>query len=190
MAPAGTYEAYVNGQRIPGPRIQSWLAVKENRPQIIPLPHGTDDVELALRFRVPKQMVEIYSPSLNAFLGSPAAIRDEASAVSNGNLLQFLPSAAIALAIFVGGLGMLGLFLTQRSRPEYLWLGIYLALMGSSEGLWTSLPTALLPISANSLYADRPSIYRRSRRLNSPKTNSERRASIGPRRSRWRRGPG
>jgi phosphoserine phosphatase RsbU/P len=158
MAPGGTYEAYINGQRIPGPRIRSWLTVTEDQPQIIRLPNGTNRLELALRFHRPEQMVEIFNPSLNIFLGSTAAIRDQASAIMNGNLLQFLPTAAISLAIVVSGVGLLGFFLTQRSSPEYLWLGIYLVLMGSSEGLWTSLSTGLLPISVNSLYAD-PAIY-------------------------------
>jgi len=132
MVPEGACEIYLNGRRYPGLRIRSWLEMTEDRPEIVPLPQGANQVEVALRFHGPVPFSDNYSPSFDIFLGSAAAIHDQAAAAQASSLLQYLPSGAINLAIFLAGLAMLGLFLAQRSSPDYFWLGICVAVMGRS----------------------------------------------------------
>jgi hypothetical protein len=57
------------------------------------------------------------------------------------------------IAVCFGGLAVLGLFLVQRTRREYLWLSAYLLVLGLSDLGWC-LASWFLPSSANAYFAD------------------------------------
>jgi len=60
--------------------------------------------------------------------------------------------------IFLAGCGVLLLFASQRGSPEYLWLGVYLTLVGSSNAVLAGATYALIPGVTNELFAD-PATY-------------------------------
>lgn len=155
----GVAETYVNGQRAGELHFTPWWLEREPSESLLAVPGDNDTVVLAIRVHVPRVADDPFSATdLRAAIGSPEAARWEADLLKEDRLLDFVPSGAINLAIFIAGIGVLLLFFAQRSRREYLWLGLYLALLGSSFLMLSASNGALLPGIANDLYAD-PAIY-------------------------------
>jgi Stage II sporulation protein E (SpoIIE)/7TM diverse intracellular signalling len=69
-------------------------------------------------------------------------------------LYASIPSIAINLVLILAGIGAFSLFWSQRTDKEYLWLGLYLFLLGLSNGLLFSAVTGQAPIAWNTLLAD------------------------------------
>jgi hypothetical protein len=103
---------------------------------------------------VPDSVVGDYAPLLDVTVGVPAVVSAQADAARTRRLLSFVPSGMINLAITFGSLAILGLFATDRGRREYLWAGLCLFIMGTSNGVWRAVDTAVLPYWANTFYGD------------------------------------
>ena len=67
----------------------------------------------------------------------------------------------------LAGIGAFALHRSQPTHAEYLWLGLYLFLLGLPDMLWGCQVNGLLPISANNFIAIRSSTPRRSRKSSS-----------------------
>lgn len=158
---AGTYELYLNGQKANGPKLLPFWEVTRPTEQVIPLPNGTTDLELALRTHATKTYRYYHLPLfLTAALGTPAAIENERAAMQSVRLLQYsaVPSTVINLMVMLAGLGALALYRAQRGHAEYRWLGWYLLLLGISNGLAYNTQAGTIPLAWNDCLAD-PLIY-------------------------------
>src|ERR1035437_7325949 len=69
-------------------------------------------------------------------------------------MTRFLPSGAINLAIVLAGFAVLLVFALQQHHREYLWLGLYLMILGTSSGIFAASVYAIVPGDANEVYAD------------------------------------
>ena len=155
----GTYELYVNGQRVPGAGILP--AFKVNRPveRVFTLANDDGDFEIALRTQAtPSYSAYGFPLFMSVTLGRPPVIEYERQALESDRLYAVAPSVAINLLLVLAALGALALFLSQRTQREYLFLAIFLFLSGISNGLWHLQQTGVGPISLNFLIAD-PLIY-------------------------------
>lgn len=155
--PKGTCEIYIDGERYPGMKIESWLAVTNSQPAVVPLPQTKGPITLALRFYRPDILGDPWGPHISVWIGTAPAIRAAMKEARQSNLLLYLPSLAINVAMLLAGLGMLGLFLARRSSTEYLWLGVFL-IAGSCEMAFHGAFQGLLPISLNNFLSD-PTVY-------------------------------
>jgi hypothetical protein len=155
----GTYELYVNGQRIEGAGILSSFAVNRPVERVFTLDDDKGDFEIALRTRItPSYNVYGLPQFLSVTLGRPAVIRYERLALEGDRLYSVAPSVAINLLLVLAALGALALFASQRTQRDYLYLALFLFLTGVSNGLWHLQQDGVVPISANFLIAD-PLIY-------------------------------
>lgn len=155
----GVAEAYVDGRRTGDLHFTPWWQEREFSEYVLAIPGEKDSVVLAIRVHVPRVADDPFLPTdLSAAIGSPEAAQWAADLFKEDRLLNFVASGAINLAIFIAGIGALLLFFAQRNRREYLWLGLYLALLGSSFLMLSASNGALVPGIANDLYAD-PAIY-------------------------------
>jgi phosphoserine phosphatase RsbU/P len=153
--PDNGYEVYVNGQLAAGPAIRSVWQLYRHRERVLPFPEEGSSVELAIRVSYPRMFTELYGLALsNVQLGPVLSIEARKTLARDQRLLSFLPSAAINIALFVGGLGALFLFWLQRSAREYLWLGIYLGLTALSTAAWTGASSGVLPLALNNVIGD------------------------------------
>jgi hypothetical protein len=152
----GTYAVYANGIELPGPRIRSSFAVKRPAERSLMLDNvpGTDLV-LALRTHAPPSYAGWQYPLfMTASLGTPDAIDNQRQALEGARLYLALPSISINLLLMLAGIGAFALYASQRTHSEYLWLGLYLFLLGTADLLWFCQQAGLLPISLNFLVAD------------------------------------
>jgi uncharacterized membrane protein len=155
----GTYELYVNGQRMPGAGILSPLAVNRPVERIFSLANDDGDFEIALRTRVtPSYTAYGFQQFLSVTMGRPTVIEYERQALESDRLYAVAPSVAINLLLVLAALGALALFASQRTQREYLFLAVFLFLSGLSDGLWLLQQQGVVPISANFLVAD-PLVY-------------------------------
>jgi hypothetical protein len=151
----GTYELYVNGNRAEGAELQPALGVGRPTERVFALPDEPDTFVFALRTRAPAPYAGLHLPLfLSVTLGGPTAIEYQRQALQSQRLYGVVISGTINLMLFLGGIGALGLFASQRSRREYLFLGIFLLLTGLSDGLMISQEAGVLPTSAGILFAD------------------------------------
>jgi len=155
----GTYALYVNGAAIPGPEVRSSLQVIRPTERALALDVPGADLVLALRTHTPPIYANWRLPQfLSASIGTPDAIESQRQALQSGRMYAVLPVIAVNLLLVLAGVGA---FALRRSRPnqsEYLWLGLYLLLLGLSDMLWGCQEQGVLPLSANFLAAD-PLIY-------------------------------
>lgn len=155
----GAYAAYINGQLADGPRLSSALAVRRPTEEVLSLDDGGDDLEIALRTCTPPHYAAWHLPLfLMASLGTPGAIDNERAALASERLYAALPSLAVNLLLILAGMGALALYRSQRTHNEYLWLGLYLFLLGFSNILASCQQTGIWPNSVNFL-AGIPLIY-------------------------------
>lgn len=145
----GTYELYIDGNRIPGPSLKSPLLVTDPRDRVVPIPGHRDVVHLALRVHVAKRLFERAPVFRLAALGPSPAISARQIADKNARLTAILPDFAINMALVLAGIGALGLFFAQKRRSEYLWLGVYLASLGSGAAAFNLYYESFVPVSAN-----------------------------------------
>ena len=155
----GTYELYVNGQRIQGAGILSSFAVNRPVERVFALANDNGDFEIALRTHVtPSYSVYGFPLFLNVTMGRPTVIGYEREALESERLYSVAPSVAINLLLVLAALGAMALFASQRTQRDYLFLAIFLLLTGIYGGLWHLQQAGVVPLSANFLLAD-PLIY-------------------------------
>jgi sigma-B regulation protein RsbU (phosphoserine phosphatase) len=157
----GTYELYINGEKAEGLKLLPFGEVKRPTEQVIPVPNGTTELDLALRTHTTKTYRYYHLPLfLTAALGTPGAIENERAAMQSVRLLQYsaVPTTAINLMVILAGLGALALYRAQRGHAEYRWLGLYLLLLGISNGLAYNSQAGVIALAWNDCLAD-PLIY-------------------------------
>ena len=155
----GTYELYVNGERVAGPELRSLIGVKRPTEQVFSLESVDTEAEIALRTSAPAVYTGWHLPLfLTAAVGTPGAIDNEQRAMESERLYAALPSIAINLVLIVAGIGAFALYRGQRKHAEYRWLGLYLFLLGLSNLLLNCSIDGVLFLGWNNLLAD-PLIY-------------------------------
>lgn len=157
--PENAYEVFVNGRPAGDARIGSPLTFYWVTWHFVPLPDGIQDMEIAVRAKTTPYL-RLHRGTSDPFVGAwlaPAAVAKNVAEQARLNGLAgkdgALPSVALDLVVVFGGLAVLALFLAQRS-PEYLWLSIYLVLMGLGDLSFYTAEYALLPYTVNGLFAD------------------------------------
>jgi len=155
----GTYELFVNGNRVPSPTLRSSLLVSRPVEAVFPISDPKGIFEIALRTRIPPGYSAWYMPQFtNVTVGLPSAIEYERQALASQRFYGLAPSMCINLLLCLAGVTALALYAGQRTRHEYIFLGLYLLLVGISDGLSMLQSSGLVPLSANFLIAD-PLIY-------------------------------
>ena len=155
----GTYELFVNGIRVAGPTLLPSLLVRRTVEAVFPIHSSAGIFDLALRTRIPPGYSAWHLPQFtNVTAGLPAAVEYERQALEGQRLYGLGPSLVINLLLCLAGVSSLAVFIAQRKKREYLFLGLYLLLVGVSNGLSTVQASGLMPLSANVLIAD-PLIY-------------------------------
>ncbi len=151
----GTYELYVNGARIPGATLHSAFNVYRPTEQVFRLRDDQGNFTIALRTHAPPNYVDYELPLfLGATIGAPQPIQYQRAALQAGRLDALWPSLAINLLLCAAGIGVLFLYLFQRGHRDYLFLGLYLFVLGASNGLWNLQQSGVAPTSLNILGSD------------------------------------
>ncbi len=151
----GTYEVYVNGVRVPGADLHSAFNVYRPIERVFALHDDNGSYTIALRTHAPPNYVDYKFPLfLSVTLGTRTAIGYERAAIQADRLYDVWPPIFINLLLCAAGLGMLCLFLGQRSHRDYLFLGLYLFVLGLANGLWNMQLTGVAPTSLNILGSD------------------------------------
>lgn len=155
----GVYEVFVNGQKQEWLQIGSTLGVRRPTEQVISLGDVGSAMELALRTHAPLIYTTWHLPLfLTAELGTPEAIESERAAMESARLYSAIPSIAINLEVILAGIGAFALYRSQRHHAEYMWLGLYLTLLGSSYLTLACTMSGITPLSLNNFLAD-PLVY-------------------------------
>jgi phosphoserine phosphatase RsbU/P len=155
----GTYELFVNGIQLSGPTLPSSLLVRRPVEAVFPISDTNGVFEIALRTRIPPSYAAWHLPQFtNVTMGLPTAIEYESQALQSQRLYGLAPSIFINLLLCLAGIGALALYAIQPTQREYIFLGLYLLLVGISNGLSMLQSAGLVPLSANFLIAD-PLIY-------------------------------
>lgn len=155
----GVYELYINGVQIRGPQLQSSFAVNRPIERTLPLAVPGTNVEIALRTCTPPGYAAWRLPLfMTASLGTPNAIEAQRQALESARVYSLIPSVAINLLLVLAGIGVFSLHRAQREHAEYLWLGLYLFLIGIADLLWYLQAAGYAPLAANVLLAD-PLLY-------------------------------
>jgi len=151
----GTYELYVNGQRIPGSSIVSAFAVSRPVERVFDLSDNQGDFQIALRTHVPPNYTEYNFPLvLSVTLGKPTVIEYERQSLESDRLYAVAPAVAINLLLVLAGIAVLALYTTQRTEREYLFLGLFLLSLGVPNAIWHLQQAGVVCSSANMLLAD------------------------------------
>ncbi|HEY2470830.1 MAG TPA: SpoIIE family protein phosphatase [Terracidiphilus sp.] len=155
----GTYELYINGLRQSGAEIRPYLGARRPTEQIFTPRTEDNDLTIALRTHATAMYTIWHLPLfLTASIGSPDVIENERETLEGERLYTLIPSIAINIMIILAGIGAFALFRSQHGHREYLWLGLFLSLLGISNGLLYSASAGLLQMAWNNMLAD-PLIY-------------------------------
>jgi hypothetical protein len=155
----GTYEVYVNGAPLPGASLHSAFNIYRPTEQAFPLHDARGDFTIALRTFAPANYIDYKLPLfLSATVGAPRAVEYARVALQAQRLDGVWPSLAINLVICLVAIGILCLYLGQRGHREYLYLGLYLFVLGLANGLWNLQQSGVAPTTLNVLVSD-PLIY-------------------------------
>jgi hypothetical protein len=155
----GVYELYINGVQVPGPSLKSSFGVNRPVERVIPLDVPGTQVNLALRTYTPANYAAWHFPLfMTASLGTVGGIEFQRKQEESERLYALIPSAVINLLLVLAGIGVFSLHRSQRNHNEYLWLGLYLFLVGAADLLWYFQQGGYLPLTANFLVAD-PLLY-------------------------------
>jgi phosphoserine phosphatase RsbU/P len=151
----GIYEVYVNGARLPGASLHSAFNIYRPTERAFQLHDDNGDFTIALRTHAPANYIVYRLPLfLSATVGSEFAIEYERAALQADRLDGVWPSIAINLLLCAAGLSVLFLYLGQRRHRDYLFLGLYLFVLGLANGLWNLQISGIAPNSLNFLVAD------------------------------------
>ncbi len=151
----GTYELYVNGERVQGADILSSLAVNRPVERVFTLSDDNGDFEIALRTHATTGYIVYGFPLfLSVTLGRAPTIEYERQALKSARMYAVAPAFTINLLLILAAFVALALFASQRSQRDYLFLALFLFLSGVSNGLWHLQQAGVGPISLNFLVAD------------------------------------
>lgn len=147
----GTYEVYVNGRRVAGPRLRSEMLVTYPQSRVVPLPAVAGSAVIALRTDIPTTSMFLADRGAwRVELGTLPAIDNAHRAEQSAQLAMVIPGLAVDLLLLFGGIPALILFWYQPDHREYLWLGCYLILCALGNGTFEcSSTTGLAPFSIN-----------------------------------------
>jgi len=155
----GTYELYIDGRKVNGPQLLPFRDVKRPTEQVIPVRDDATELVLALRTHATRTYRFYHLPLfLTAAVGTPGAIENERAAMESQRLYSAIPTTAINLMVLLAGLAALALYRAQRGHAEYRWLGLYLVLLGISNGLGYNAAAGTIPLAWNDFVGD-PLIY-------------------------------
>ena len=155
----GVYVAYLNGEPVEDTLLRPWLSLKRPIEEIIPLPDDATDITIALRTHTTQTYALWHLPLfLTVAAGSPDAIDDDRASFESQRIYSVVPSVAINLALVLAGIGALALFRSQRTRQEYMWLSLWLLLLGISNGLLYCSAAGVISLAWNNVLGD-PLIY-------------------------------
>jgi sigma-B regulation protein RsbU (phosphoserine phosphatase) len=155
----GTYALYLNGRPAEGSGLKGFFGVRRPTEQVVSLPDEENDLTIALRTHAIPIYVGWHLPLfLSANLGTPDAIENQRLALESERLYAAMPSIAINLLLMLAGLSAFALYRSQGGHPEYLWLGLYLFLLGTSNGLLYCSVYGIHPLAWNIVFAD-PLVY-------------------------------
>jgi hypothetical protein len=151
ILPKNGYEVFVNGTRVGDGRIGSALEIYRPYAQSVQLPAGAPDMVLVVRsMDLPYQDVAENMESLQfAGVGLWPVVQWVKRGYLTENVAFLGSSMAMDIAVCLGGLAVLSLFLIQRTRREYLWLCAYLMVASLSR------PIQLPPIFVSALLGQR-----------------------------------
>jgi sigma-B regulation protein RsbU (phosphoserine phosphatase) len=155
----GAYALFVNGVEARGPHLGSSFSVKRPTERAVPLDAPGTNVEIALRTFTPPSYREWHLPLfMTVSLGTPDAIDNELQTQESVRIYSAMPSIFINLLLILAGVAAFLLYRSQRRHREYLWLGLYLFLQGTSYLAWGCQQAGVFPLSANFLFSD-PLLY-------------------------------
>jgi len=155
----GAYELFLNGQQAADTGLKNFFGVTRPKERVTPVPRGVSGLTIALRTRpIPIYVGWNLPLFLDVALGTPDAIENQRQAMESQRLYAVLPSIAINFALMIAGLAAFALYFNQRRQSEYLWLGLYLFLLGTSNVLLYCSAAGVLSLAWNILFGD-PSIY-------------------------------
>jgi hypothetical protein len=155
----GTYEVYSNGVRLPGATLHSAFNVYRPIERSFALHNSNGDFTIAIRTHAPLNYIDYRLPLfLSASAGPPTDIEFQRAALQAERLDGVWPSIAINLLLCIAGLTVLCLYLGQRAHRDYLYLGLYLFVLGLSNGLWNLQQSGVAPTMFNVLVSD-PLVY-------------------------------
>jgi len=155
----GTYELFVNGTRVPGPTLRPSLLIGRPVEVVFPISASNGIFEIALRTHISPGYAAWHLPQFtNVTVGLTTAIEYERQALESQRLYGFAPSICINLLLCFAGVSALALYALQQTQREYIFLGLYLLLVGTSNGLSMLQSCGFVPLSVNFLIAD-PLIY-------------------------------
>jgi hypothetical protein len=155
----GTYELFVNGDRLSGSCLRSSLMVTRPMEVVFPISNDNGDFQIALRTHVPAGYSAWHLPQFtNVTIGLPTVIGYERQALESERTYGLAPSICINVLLCLAGIASLALYLVQRKQREYMFLGSYLLIVAISNGLSMLQSSGLVPLSGNFLIAD-PLIY-------------------------------
>ncbi|MGA2047302.1 MAG: PP2C family protein-serine/threonine phosphatase [Terracidiphilus sp.] len=155
----GTYALYLNGIEQPGLHLRSSFGVNRPIERTVPVDVSGTDLEIALRTRISPSYASWYFPQfLTASMGTPDAIESQRAAMESKRLYAAIPSIAINLLLILAGIAVFALYRSQPNQSEYLWLGLYVFLSGTSALLWGCQINGVLPLWLTALVGD-PLIY-------------------------------
>jgi phosphoserine phosphatase RsbU/P len=155
----GVYELYANGRKVDGPQLRSHFTTRRPVERVVSVDPQSPILELALRTHAPLSYTGWHLPLFLDFrLGTPESIDIARQAAQSERFYAALPSLFINLLLVLAGFGALGLFRSQSTHREYLWLGLYLLLLGISNFLLVSGTDGILPLDWNNLLGD-PLLY-------------------------------
>jgi len=144
----GTYQVYVNGQRLPGPRVRSAAFVTYAQTRVVLLPGVEGIAVIALRTDVPA--TSLFLADRGAWrveLGAASAIRMAHQAAQSVLINSDVLGLGVSLMMILAGLGSLGLFCLHRDHREYFWLGIYLVAVATAACSFILVSTGFLFLS-------------------------------------------
>ncbi|HEX4284765.1 MAG TPA: PP2C family protein-serine/threonine phosphatase [Terracidiphilus sp.] len=151
----GVCKAFVNGRAAANTKIRPWYAVKRPVEQVIPLSDDEDEVTIALRTKATSMYTIWHLPLfLTVAVGTADAIENERAAYESERLYSTIPSIAINGIVVLAGMGAFALYRSQRGHAEYMWLGLYLLLLGISNGLLYSSAAGVIALAWNNWLAD------------------------------------
>jgi hypothetical protein len=154
----GTYELYVNGQRIPGPQLRSPLLMTYPKERVVPLTLAGETV-IALRTFVPATSMFIADRGAwRVELGTAPAIERARQAALSTRVDGIILGSGINLPAVVIGIVLLVLFWLQREHQEYFWLGLYLILVSGGTALFSLASAGFWPFSTN-WFISVPTVY-------------------------------
>ena len=155
----GTYEVYVNGERLPGPNLRSSLFVTFPRSRIVPLPVVTSKAVIVLRtFIPPKSMFLTNRGGFRVEMGTLPAIDRAHRAEFSTRLDKVALDISFHLLLLLAGIWSLILFWYQRDHREYGWLGLYLVMDASGTIFYELAVASFVPFAVNWFYSV-PTIY-------------------------------